>query len=95
MKEAFVSLEKTMLVKQVYPCTSIELPVKPSIVRKPRLHLLDTGLINQSQSQLAVRIWQGAYSIEKAKTIAETEFTLLTLPFYLVHRIERELDRIT
>lgn len=44
---------------------------------------------------LAVRVWQGPYSVEKAKTIAGTEFTLLNLPFYLVHRIERELDKIS
>lgn len=183
MKEAFVSLEKTMLVKLVYPCTSLELPVKPSLIRRPRLHVLDTGLINHSLQIMgelvfnenisdshrghiaehivgqellassfsisnelhfwvrekidssaevdyilpykgkiipievksgsigklrslhqfmdvaphhnAVRVWQGPYSVEKAKTIAGTEFTLLNLPFYLVHRIERELDKIT
>jgi len=44
---------------------------------------------------LAVRVWQGTYSVEKVKTIAGTEFTLLNLPFYLVHRIERELDKIS
>jgi len=43
----------------------------------------------------AVRVWRGAFSIEKAKTISGTEFTLLNLPFYLVHRIERELDKIS
>jgi predicted AAA+ superfamily ATPase len=182
MKEAFVSLEKTMLVKLVYPCTSAELPLKPSLVRKPRLHVIDTGLVNhankmmgelvfnenigdahrgliaehivgqellasnfsfsnqlhfwvrekpdsssevdyilpyngklipievksghigklrslhqfmdQAPHKFAVRVWQGPYSVEKAKTIAGTEFTLLNLPFYLVHRIERELDKI-
>jgi len=183
MKEAFVSLEKTMLAKLVYPCTSAELPLKPSLIRKPRLHVLDTGLVNYSNKimgelvfneeisnthrgliaehivgqellasnfsisndlhfwvrektdssaevdyilpyngkiipievksgsigklrslhqfmdvaphHLAVRVWQGPYSVEKAKTIAGTEFTLLNLPFYLVHRIERELDKIS
>jgi len=182
MKEAFVSLEKTMLVRLVYPCTSTELPVKPSLVRKPRLHVLDTGLVNYSNKimgelvfneeisdthrgligehivgqellasnfsisndlhfwvrektdssaevdyilpyngkiipievksgsigklrslhqfmdrtphSLAVRVWQGPYSVEKAKTIAGKEFTLLNLPFYLVHRIARELDKL-
>ena len=182
MKEAFVSLEKTMLIRLVYPCTSAEFPLKPSLVRKPRLHVLDTGLVNHSNKimgelvfneeisdahrgliaehivgqellasnfsisnelhfwvrektdssaevdyilpyngklipievksgsigklrslhqfmdhaphKLAVRVWQGAYSVEKAKTIAGTEFTLLNLPFYLVHRIEREWDKL-
>jgi predicted AAA+ superfamily ATPase len=183
MKEAFVSLQKTMLVRLVYPCTSVGLPVKPSLVRKPRLHVLDTGLINhslkimgelvfnkeindthrgligehivgqellasnfsisndlhfwvrektdssaeidylfqhngklipievksgsigklrslhqfmdQAPHHIAVRVWQGPYLVEKAKTIAGKEFTLLNLPFYLIHRIERELDKIT
>lgn len=183
MKEAFISLEKTMLAKLVYPSTSAELPLKPSLIRKPRLHVLDTGLINYSNKimgelvfneevsdthrgliaehivgqellasnfsisndlhfwvrektdssaevdyifpyngmlipievksgsigklrslhqfmdvaphHLAVRVWQGPYSVDKAKTIAGTEFTLLSLPFYLVHRIERELDKIS
>ena len=183
MKEAFVSLEKTMLAKLVYPCTSAELPLKPSLIRKPRLHVLDTGLVNYSNKimgelvfneeisnahrgliaehivgqellasnfsisndlhfwvrektdssaevdyllpyngklipievksgsigklrslhqfmdvaphRMAVRVWQGPYLVEKAKTIAGTEFTLLNLPFYLVHRIERELDKMS
>ena len=45
--------------------------------------------------RMAVRVWQGPYLVEKAKTIAGTEFTLLNLPFYLVHRIERELDKMS
>lgn len=182
VKEAFVSLEKTMLVRLVYPCTSVELPARSIHLRKPRLHVLDTGLINhslkiigelvfnedindthrgligehivgqellasnfsisnelhfwvrektdssaevdyvlpyngqlipievksgsigklrslhqfidRSSHSLAVRVWQGEYSVEKAKTIAGKEFTLLNLPFYLVHRIERELDKL-
>lgn len=182
MKEAFVSLEKTMLVRLVYPSTSMELPVKPNLVRKPRLHVLDTGLINHAlhlmgelvfnenisdshrghiaehivgqellasnfsinnelhfwvrektdssaevdyilpyngklipievksgsigklrslhqfvdhaPHKVAVRVWQGAYSVEKVKTIAGTVFTLLNLPFYLVHRMETELNKI-
>jgi hypothetical protein len=31
---------------------------------------------------------------EKKQSSAGSEFTLLNLPFYLVHRIERELDKI-
>jgi predicted AAA+ superfamily ATPase len=183
IKEAFVSLQKTMLVRLVYPCISVGLPVKPILVRKPRLHVLDTGLINhslkimgelvfnkeindthrgligehivgqellasnfsisndlhfwvrektdssaevdyvlpyngklipievksgsigklrslhqfmdQAPHHIAVRVWQGPYLVERAKTIAGKEFTLLNLPFYLVHRIERELDKVT
>jgi hypothetical protein len=183
MKEAFTTLEKTLLFQLVYPTTEITIPALPKLKLKPRLHTLDTGLINfatnmvkdiltsediadvyrgriaehitgqellamstrimnklqfwvrekkqssaevdylyqyngklipievksgsigklrslhqfmdQAPHKLAVRVWQGSFSIEKTKTIAGTEFTLLNLPFYLVHRIERELDKIT
>jgi predicted AAA+ superfamily ATPase len=182
MKEAFRVVEKTMLIKLVYPCISVQIPVKPNLARKPRLHVLDTGLINHSLKIMgelvfnddisethrgiiaehivgqellassfsisndlyfwlrektdasaevdyifpyngklipievksgsigklrslhqfidsaphtfAVRIYQGEYLVQKAKTIAGKEFTLLNLPFYLVHRIVRELDKI-
>jgi uncharacterized protein len=183
MREAFTTLEKTFLFQLVYPTTEAVIPALPKLKLKPRLHTLDTGLINyatnmvkdilskediadvyrgriaehitgqellamsnsimnklqfwvrekkQSSAEidylyqyngklipievksgsigklrslhqfmdvaphhLAVRVWQGPYSVEKAKTIAGTEFTLLNLPFYLVHRIERELDKIS
>lgn len=182
MKEAFLALQKTMLLDLVYPCTSADFPAQPSLAKKPRLHVVDTGLINHARGLLgemvfnanisdvyrgliaehivgqellaasysvlhkiffwtrekkessaevdyvfpwngklipvevksgsigrlrsmhqfmdqaphgiAVRVWQGPYSVEKAETITGTSFTLLNLPFYLVHRLERELDKI-
>jgi uncharacterized protein len=182
MREAFRVVEKTMLVRLVYPCTSAMIPPAPNLARKPRLHVLDTGLINHSLNimgqmvfnsdisethrgiiaehivgqellassfsisknlyfwtrekadagaevdyilpyngklipievksgsigklrslhffmdnaphNIAVRVYQGEYLVQKAKTIAGKEFTLLNLPFYLVHRIERELSRL-
>ncbi|MFW6352570.1 MAG: ATP-binding protein [Bacteroidota bacterium] len=182
MKEAFRALEKTMLIRLVYPTTSVEVPASASLTRKPRLHVLDTGLSNhvrgligdlvfnenisdthrgiigehitgqellaskfsisnelnfwvrtkkdsnaeidyvlqhrgqlipvevksgaigklrslhqfmdQSPGEIAVRVYQGEYLVQKAKTIAGKEFTLLNLPFYLVHRIEQELDTL-
>lgn len=182
MKEAFRALEKTMLIRLVYPTTSVEIPATPALARKPRLHVLDTGLINhvrglpgelvfnenisdthrgiigehitgqellaskfsiknalnfwvrtkkgssaeidyviqhrgqlipmevkagslgklrslhqfmdQSTGKIAVRVYQGQYLVQKAKTIAGKEFFLLNLPFYLVHRVEKELDKL-
>lgn len=182
MKEAFRMVEKTMLVKLVYPGTSVQIPLKPGLNRKPRLHVVDTGLINHSLKlmgdlvfndnisdtyrgiiaehivgqellasdhsisndlhfwvrektdasaevdyifqhngklipvevksgsvgklrslhqfidlaphAIAVRVYQGEYFVQKARTIAGKEFTLLNLPYYLVHRIDRELDKI-
>ena len=182
MREAFRMVEKAMLIKLIYPCTSAKMPIKPNLGRKPRLHVVDTGLINHSLKimgelvfnedirethqgiiaehivgqellatsfsisndlyfwtrekadssaevdyilpyknklipievksgsigklrslhqfmeiaphTIAVRVYQGEYLAQKAKTISGKEFTLLNLPFYLVHRIERELDKI-
>ncbi len=50
--------------------------------------------MDQAPHHIAVRVWQGPYLVERAKTIAGKEFTLLNLPFYLVHRIERQLDKV-
>jgi uncharacterized protein len=182
IREAFRMVEKTMLIKLVYPCTSSQIPIKPCLTRKPRLHVVDTGLINHSLKimgalvfnsdisevhrgiiaehivgqellasaysigndlyfwtrektdataevdyilpysgklipievksgsigklrslhqfmdsaphSIAVRVYQGEYLVQKAKTASGKEFTLLNLPFYLVHRIEQELARI-
>jgi len=182
IKEAFRMVEKTMLIKLVYPCTSSQIPIKPSLTRKPRLHVVDTGLINHSLKimgnlvfnseisevhrgiiaehivgqellassfsigndlyfwtrerasataevdyiypfrgllipievksgnsgklrslhqfideaphSIAVRVYQGNYLIQKAKTASGKEFTLLNLPFYLVHRLEHELEKM-
>ena len=182
MREAFRMVEKTMLVRLVFPATSVVIPPTPNLNRKPRLHVLDTGLINHSLNitgqmvfnsdisethrgiiaehivgqellassssisknlhfwtrektdssaeldyilpyngklipievksgsigklrslhlfmdnaphTVAVRVYQGEYLVQQAKTIAGKEFTLLNLPFYMVHRIEREVDKI-
>ena len=48
MKEAFTTLEKTMILKLVYPITSTKLPIQPDMKKKPRLHIFDTGLVNFS-----------------------------------------------
>jgi len=46
IKEAFAILQKAFLFQLVYPTTTISLPISPNIKRSPRLHILDTGLIN-------------------------------------------------
>ncbi len=46
MKEAFITLQKTMLLQLVYPTNALQLPLLPNVKFKPRLHLLDTGLVN-------------------------------------------------
>lgn len=69
----------------------IPVEVKSGSVGKLRsLH----QFMGQSPHDIAVRVYQGEYLVQKTKTIAGKEFTLLNLPFYLVHRIERELDKL-
>jgi len=80
-------------VDYLYPYNGklIPIEVKSGSIGKLRsLH----QFMDEAPHTLAVRVWQGSYSVEKAKTIAGKEFTLLNLPFYLVHRIERELDKL-
>jgi len=50
--------------------------------------------IDRAPNNIAVRVYQGKYLVQKAKPIAGKEFTLLNLPFPLVHRIEQELDKL-
>jgi hypothetical protein len=50
--------------------------------------------IYQALHSLTVRVWQGEHQVQKAKTIAGKDFTLLNLPFFLVHRIARESDNL-
>ena len=177
-----MALEKTFLLNLVYPLTRTDFPIKPDFRKKPRLHLVDTGLVNYSSGmmgemvfsqnindvyrgkiaehivgqelrstshsamfklnfwvrdkkestaeidyifpykgllipvevksghagklrslhqfidaaphRIAVRVWQGKPSIDTARTIAGKEFILLNLPFYMVHRIEKELEKV-
>ena len=80
-------------VDYVFPWNGKLIPIEVksgSIGRLRSLH----QFMDQAPHGIAVRVWQGSYSVEKAETITGTSFTLLNLPFYLVHRLERELDEI-
>ena len=46
MGEVLKALEKAMLIHLIYPTNQISLPFLPDIKRSPRLHVLDTGLLN-------------------------------------------------
>ncbi|MGZ3837257.1 MAG: ATP-binding protein [Flavisolibacter sp.] len=46
MGEALRALEKALLIHLVYPQTSPVLPLLPDISKSPRLHVLDTGMLN-------------------------------------------------
>lgn len=48
MREAFSTIEKTLLFQLVYPTSEVLMPAIPKENRQPRLHAVDTGLINFS-----------------------------------------------
>jgi predicted AAA+ superfamily ATPase len=46
ISEALKTLEKAMLIYLMYPATEIELPIMADYKKSPKLHILDTGLVN-------------------------------------------------
>jgi len=46
MSEALKIIEKAMLIYLMYPTTTVKIPIEPDNKKSPRLHILDTGLIN-------------------------------------------------
>jgi hypothetical protein len=44
--EALRTLEKALLLYLLYPTTTTEVPLRPSLRKAPRLQFLDTGLLN-------------------------------------------------
>lgn len=44
--EAFRTLQKAMLLELVYPTSEVEQPISQNLNKKPKLMLLDTGLVN-------------------------------------------------
>lgn len=46
VSEAFQTLHAAMIIKLIYPHISTSLPLVPDRRKSPRLHLLDTGLLN-------------------------------------------------
>ncbi|MCP4452768.1 MAG: DUF4143 domain-containing protein, partial [Planctomycetes bacterium] len=48
ISEALKMLEQAMLIRLLYPTTSVELPAQRNRKKSPRLQFLDTGLINHA-----------------------------------------------
>ena len=46
MGEALRTLEKALLIYLLYPNTGVTLPLTPDLRKSPRLHVLDTGMMN-------------------------------------------------
>lgn len=64
-------VEKTMLARLVYPCTSALIPPTPNLARKPGLHVLDTGLINHSLNLMGEMVFNDDISEAHRGIIAE------------------------
>ncbi len=44
--ESLRALQKALLINLIYPVTGFNLPLMPDIKKSPRIHVLDTGLMN-------------------------------------------------
>lgn len=52
------------------------------------------NFIDESKNNFAVRIFSGTMGIEKLRTPNKKQFTLFSIPFYLLHRLEQLLDDV-
>ncbi len=52
------------------------------------------NFIEESRNNFAVRIYSGVMGIEKIRTPNKKQFTLFSIPFYLLHHIEQLLDEV-
>lgn len=43
--------------------------------------------MNETNHDVAVRIWSGRYSVDKVKTLTKREFRLINLPFYMISQL--------
>lgn len=76
--EAFQSLEDARIIRLIRPTSDIKPPLTPHLKRKPRLQILDTGLMNYA-SQL------------QAEMILLNDFTDFYKGFVVIHSITQEL----
>ena len=66
-------------------------PVEVKLGKTGRLRSL-SEYMDMSECQVAVRIYSGLLSIDRAQTMRGKEYTLLNLPFYLIHQIDKYLS---
>ncbi len=52
------------------------------------------NFIDESKSKFAIRIYSGIMGIEKIRTPNKKQFTLFSIPFYLLNRIEQLLEDV-
>lgn len=87
--EALRTLEKAMLLHLVYPTVHTTLPILPDLRKSPRLHVLDTGLLNHfaglQKSVLGARDLQSVYQGKIAEHIVGQE--ILASRFNALHQL--------
>lgn len=70
ISESFDLLEKAMLMKLIYPTSSVKVPIEPDLKKSPKLMLLDSGLLHyQSGLQSELFISEDPESVAFGKLI--------------------------
>jgi uncharacterized protein len=87
--EALRVLQKTLLLELVYPVTQTKLPLLPDFKKKPKLFILDTGLVNHfaglQKSLLGQKSLFNLYEGRIAEQIVAQE--LLATSFSALHHL--------
>ena len=50
--------------------------------------------MNETNHDIAIRVWSGEFSIDKVKTISAKEFRLINLPFYMISALPHILTKM-
>ncbi len=50
--------------------------------------------MNDTNHDIAIRIWSGNYSVDKVRTINGKEFRLINLPFYQISALPHILENV-
>jgi len=95
MGEALKLLEKAMLIYLLYPSSSVEPPLLPNIKKSPRLHVLDTGMLNYfagfQKDLFGTKNIDSVYQGRIAEHIVGQELlTYDTSPLYKLHFWSRD-----
>lgn len=51
--------------------------------------------MNETNHNIAVRIWSGQYSIDKVQTLTKKDFWLINLPFYMISELSEIINHAT
>jgi hypothetical protein len=77
----------------LYPFKNLVIPLEVKSGKLGKLKSLAI-FMDKSIQRYAVRVYSGQTRVEKAKTISGKGFYLLSLPFYLLPRLEEMLEQL-